>query len=554
MAPIILHYALLGIQLCLSPASGLPGPALFIRETSNFDQIGKESQDTLQERALQIVASPFAQLGLSSILLEPLAAFPEISQVPNAFAAAQTLRQSVTDIEAAPISLSANAPGTAVQSGVQNPPEKTAWTEAPKATAPTRPTRLSQRMRRGSLVLSGIAEVPASTSIFGESPSLALPTAHLSTALPGGLRELLSLSMSHLPSESSLGQQDVLEKLLLESDTAQPTSFVPDVDSPPPVPPSIVPLSRSNARVGLPDPPNDPAPNHPGDTPPLSLLQPTPSLMGPKVPITAMLALPVNLAITPITAEASISKSSAVPPFEGSIADMSSALPEIPVASSPLPNLSVFPSITLSTLVLVNNPTSLPSLALPIASLSSASISEPPVVSSVRLPDNFFGSPSLVESLIAHPTLEAPVVGQASAIEGSSTLASSLPILGGLPIVTFSPALANNLASAVPISLSTDTFSTSPATRPSIIEHGTIYDKTYTWTFFRSGVVRVDASYLVPIEGRFVGFLPDDTLVGLFVDGLHIGEHIIPYPAAYLSLLIQFHLDTAPLELLDILL
>jgi hypothetical protein len=65
--------------------------------------------------------------------------------------------------------------------------------------------------------------------------------------------------------------------------------------------------------------------------------------------------------------------------------------------------------------------------------------------------------------------------------------------------------------------------------------------------------VRIDDGYLFPKAGVFVGFLPDDTLVGLFVDGLHIGLHVVPYPDLYLSLILQFSLSLAPLNLLDVL-
>ncbi|KAH7409768.1 hypothetical protein DE146DRAFT_642917, partial [Phaeosphaeria sp. MPI-PUGE-AT-0046c] len=169
---------------------------------------------------------------------------------------------------------------------------------------------------------------------------------------------------------------------------------------------------------------------------------------------------------------------------------------------------------------------------------------------SVAIPENVVG---IVGSPVTLATLAAPPASGLPELEGSSILLPTFPIIGGLPVFTSLPANVNNLQSAVPIFPINSIFSPSPVPRPGIIEQGTVFDKTYMWTFFRTGIVRIDESYLVPMTGRFVGYLPDDTLAGLFVDGLHIGEHVVPYPPEYLKLLIQYHLDVAPLELLDIL-
>jgi hypothetical protein len=87
--------------------------------------------------------------------------------------------------------------------------------------------------------------------------------------------------------------------------------------------------------------------------------------------------------------------------------------------------------------------------------------------------------------------------------------------------------------------------------QPQVIEAGTVADDTYTWTFYESGAVRIDDGYLYPKVGLFVGLLPDDTLVGLFEDGLHIGLHVVSYPDPYLSLIMIYSLSLAPLDLLD---
>jgi hypothetical protein len=87
--------------------------------------------------------------------------------------------------------------------------------------------------------------------------------------------------------------------------------------------------------------------------------------------------------------------------------------------------------------------------------------------------------------------------------------------------------------------------------QPQVIEAGSVADDTYAWTFYESGAVRIDDGYLYPKVGLFVGLLPDDTLVGLFQDGLHIGLHVVPYPEPYLSLIMVYSLALAPLELLD---
>jgi hypothetical protein len=84
-----------------------------------------------------------------------------------------------------------------------------------------------------------------------------------------------------------------------------------------------------------------------------------------------------------------------------------------------------------------------------------------------------------------------------------------------------------------------------------VIESGTVADDTWAWTFYANGAVRIDAGYLYPRVGVFVGLLPDGTLAGLFVDGLHIGEHVVPYPDQYLTLILRYNLSLANLQLLN---
>jgi hypothetical protein len=93
-----------------------------------------------------------------------------------------------------------------------------------------------------------------------------------------------------------------------------------------------------------------------------------------------------------------------------------------------------------------------------------------------------------------------------------------------------------------------------PTPRPGVVESGVVLEGSYSYVFYATGVVKVAGSYLIPKAGQFIGFLSDDTLVGLFSDGLHIGEHLIPFPDAYLKLLVKYRLQVAPLELLDSLL
>jgi len=93
-----------------------------------------------------------------------------------------------------------------------------------------------------------------------------------------------------------------------------------------------------------------------------------------------------------------------------------------------------------------------------------------------------------------------------------------------------------------------------PTPRPGVTESGVVLENSYSYVFYSSGIVKVASSYLVPRAGQFIGFLPDYTLVGLFADGLHIGEHVIAFPEAYVKLLLKYRLQVAPLALLDSLL
>jgi hypothetical protein len=92
-----------------------------------------------------------------------------------------------------------------------------------------------------------------------------------------------------------------------------------------------------------------------------------------------------------------------------------------------------------------------------------------------------------------------------------------------------------------------------PVRTPSakVIQTGVINDRVYYWTFYSSGVVQVNNAYLSPRLNAFTGFLEDRTYVGLFQDGLHIGRHIVPYPAPYLPLIKGFTLPAAPPTLLS---
>jgi hypothetical protein len=83
-----------------------------------------------------------------------------------------------------------------------------------------------------------------------------------------------------------------------------------------------------------------------------------------------------------------------------------------------------------------------------------------------------------------------------------------------------------------------------------VIQTGVINDRVYYWTFYSSGVVQVNDAYLSPRLNAFTGFLEDRTYVGLFLDGLHIGRHIVPYPAPYLALIKGYTLPAAPPSLL----
>jgi hypothetical protein len=86
---------------------------------------------------------------------------------------------------------------------------------------------------------------------------------------------------------------------------------------------------------------------------------------------------------------------------------------------------------------------------------------------------------------------------------------------------------------------------------PRVIQSGTVVDKSYDWTFYNNGAVQVDRNFLFPRQGVLSGLLPDRTFSGLFADGLHIGDHVVPFPPAFLPLLTGLNLPLAPPSLLS---
>ncbi|KAH4228391.1 hypothetical protein HBI05_204640 [Parastagonospora nodorum] len=91
------------------------------------------------------------------------------------------------------------------------------------------------------------------------------------------------------------------------------------------------------------------------------------------------------------------------------------------------------------------------------------------------------------------------------------------------------------------------TLTTPAAALPTgVLGSGTVSDKVYNYTFFASGIVQINNSFLQPKRGILSGFLPDRLLCGLFSDGLHIGRHIVPYPTAYVQVIIGINLSPPP--------
>lgn len=65
------------------------------------------------------------------------------------------------------------------------------------------------------------------------------------------------------------------------------------------------------------------------------------------------------------------------------------------------------------------------------------------------------------------------------------------------------------------------------------MDSGTVTENAHTWSFFSSGRVQVDDSFVSSLTRELLVFLPDGIMVGLFNDGLHIGEHVVPYPPEF---------------------
>jgi hypothetical protein len=126
-------------------------------------------------------------------------------------------------------------------------------------------------------------------------------------------------------------------------------------------------------------------------------------------------------------------------------------------------------------------------------------------------------------------------------------------IVGGLPVVSpiasviapVGPVVSNILGGAggllggggVPTLIST---SPRPAaTTPGVLASGTLNECVYNYTFYTSGIIQINNSFLSPKAGALSGYLPDDrTFVGAFTDGLHIGQSLVPYPVNYVTALI----------------
>lgn len=62
-----------------------------------------------------------------------------------------------------------------------------------------------------------------------------------------------------------------------------------------------------------------------------------------------------------------------------------------------------------------------------------------------------------------------------------------------------------------------------------LIKSGRVLGKIYSWNFFYSGVAQVKNTVIDPAIGIFTLRLSNGVFLGLFREGLHIGEVRVPY-------------------------
>jgi hypothetical protein len=174
------------------------------------------------------------------------------------------------------------------------------------------------------------------------------------------------------------------------------------------------------------------------------------------------------------------------------------------------------------------------------------------------LPTNALGAlPIPTDTLggFTNPTGLLGGVTNAVSTSAAGDLLGGAPAIGGLLGGATNPTgLLGGLTSAAPaVPAATGLLGgvTSPRV-PKVIQSGTVVDKAYNWSFYNNGAVQIDKNFLFPRQGVLSGLLPDRTFSGLFADGLHIGDHIVPYPAGYLPLLSGVKLPLAPPSLLNL--
>ncbi|KAL5115583.1 hypothetical protein ACEQ8H_006559 [Pleosporales sp. CAS-2024a] len=243
----------------------------------------------------------------------------------------------------------------------------------------------------------------------------------------------------------------------------------------------------------------------------------------------------------------------------GALSGLPSALPSgLPAALSGLPSAlptglpSALPTGLLSALPITlpsGLPNGLPS-GLPTGVLQGLSNALPsglptnPLNAVSGLPTNaisgLLASGLPTNALSGVPALPTGILGSTpNLVNGLASTAGLGPVannpLGGLFGGVATP-VANNPAGSLVSGIRTPTLTTPASALPTgILGQGTVYDRSFTYIFYYSGIVQINTSYLQPKRGIFAGYLAGQVLAGTFLDGLHIGNHLIPYPPGFLA-------------------
>ncbi|CBY01609.1 predicted protein [Plenodomus lingam JN3] len=413
-------------------------------------------------------------------------------------------------------------------------------------------------------IVSSVAQIPAApvstlqqlvTNVASISAPIPVPSLALSRASSAALPSLVP-AVSVVPQISSLAAAVQTPSVPL------PLPLLPPVFQPVALPiPSLSTVVPEDTTV---------VPALPPFFPPIGL--PPHYGLPPLFPPAPLLAVPPVVSLLPSDAITEIAAS----PVASILPAILPALPNVPaIAIPPLPTLpTLFEDLTpaevqsvllplLPTLVAVP-PVNVTGLAATLVdAIPTEVLSSLPTLAALDIP------PIPLPLPLGEP--EFPVEFPATEVENLLPVASSLldDITDAVPTLLSNP-LPLPVASGVIADVVEDFLDVVPTFIPDLlpiipvpsnppiplvpltdsvpIASGTVSDLSHDWTFYSSGLVQIDEVFLNPFTGLLAGFLSDGTSVGLFVDGLHIGVHVVVYSPTFEFLIRQFSLPLLPLH------